>query len=425
MLVVLTSHPIQYQAPLWRELAALGLKFEVWFLTDQGVRKTDDKDFGQSFAWDVDLLSGYPHRFLNLSGPWNLHAFNGIPLVKPMATCLREAGATALWTEGWRFKAQWDAVAAARRMGIPVFLRGETSDKIPPKGGWRGLVRKIALRRLFGQVDYFLAIGQASRRFYLQTGVAPDKLFEAPYCVDNQFFRAAVEKLRRGGTGDVRSELAESRREVRQAWQIPENSKVVMFCGKFVAKKRPLDLVLAARAHFDRNNFENCEGESGPRHPWHLLFVGSGELGGELRARCDVLFDAEAPNGKITKPRNFTAPPASFVGFLNQSQIPRAYAVADVVVLPSEWWETWGLVINEATAAGVPTVVSDQCGCSDDFVLRCPFTKVFPAGDIGVMARSIEEALSRKASPEEISACAEAFSPSITARTVAHCLGAA
>ena len=209
MLVVLTSHPIQYQAPLWRALADYkttglqddgrgggGVPFEVWFLTDQGVRRTEDKDFGKAFAWDVDLLSGYPHRFLELNGKWDLHKFNGISLAKPIGECLREANATALWVEGWRFKPFWDAVSAAKKMGIPVFLRGETSDKIAEKGGLFGLVRNFALHRLFAKVNYFLAIGQASRRFYLRHGVPEGKLVEAPYCVDNEFFRAESERIR-------------------------------------------------------------------------------------------------------------------------------------------------------------------------------------------------------------------------------------
>lgn len=465
MLIVLTSHPIQYQAPLWRALADYkttglqddgrgggGVPFEVWFLTDQGVRRTADKDFGKAFAWDVDLLSGYPNRFLELGGQWNLHRFNGIPLAKPIGESLREANATALWVEGWRFKPFWDAVSAAKKMGIPVFLRGETSDKIAEKGGLFGLARNFALHRLFAKVNYFLAIGQASRRFYLRHGVPEGKLVEAPYCVDNEFFRAESERIRglrdygttgpleegarqeARGEGGARSAhfdrdnfdfLTEGQRTIREEWNIPLDAKVVMFCGKFVGKKRPLDLALAARAHFDRDNFDNLKDERRPRQKWHLLFVGSGELGDELRAACDVVYNAECQNDKISKSQNAVAPPATFAGFLNQSEISRAYAVADVVVLPSEAWETWGLVINEATAAGVPTVVSDRCGCSEDFGAKNPYTRVFDMGDVAAMARAIEEVLVLEAKPEEVTKFAEGFAPRITAEAVAERLKAA
>jgi len=486
-LIVLTSHPIQYQAPLWREMAKAlhfdrghfdnlkddrqggGVPFEVWFLTDQGVRRTEDRDFGKAFAWDVDLLSGYPHRFLELRGKWDMRKFDGIPLAQPIGESLREANATALWVEGWRFKPFWNAVSAAKKMGIPVFLRGETSDKIAEKGGLFGLVRNFALHRLFSKVDYFLSIGQASRRFYLRHGVGEEKMLETPYGVDNAFFWREAERVRRGtgdrgqgsggeggaqsahfdrdnfdilkegegngraaiGTGEENLKLRTAA-EIRREWNIPLDAKVVMFCGKFVGKKRPGDLVEAAVLHQRQEAIGEGQGETSSLEPrassprrearqsWHLLFVGSGELGEELRAACDVVYDAECQNDKISKSQNTGAPPASFAGFLNQSEISKAYAVADVVVLPSEAWETWGLVVNEATAAGVPTVVSHRCGCADDFGAKNPYTRVFPMGDVTAMARAIEEVLALQAQPEDVTKFAEAFSPRITAEAVAE-----
>jgi glycosyltransferase involved in cell wall biosynthesis len=226
-----------------------------------------------------------------------------------------------------------------------------------------------------------------------------------------------------------------------------------MFCGKFVGKKRPLDVVEAVRLLAGKAEPEP-KAETGLSQtlkyrnteirPYHLLFVGSGELGEELRAACDVRFDAEGPRNsapKVTGDRGQEAteagigsgsvsgsmlhapsslPPATFAGFLNQSQISKAYAVADVVVLPSEAWETWGLVVNEATAAGVPTVVSDRCGCSDDFGAKNPYTRVFRMGDVNALAGAIQEVLALEAQPDDVAKCAKAFSPKITARVVAE-----
>ena len=430
------------------------------------MRHTEDKDFGKAFAWDVDLLAGYPQRFLELSGSWDMGKFNGIPLAKPIGESLREAGATALWVEGWRFKPFWDAVSAANKMGIPVFLRGETSDKITEKGGLFGLARNFALHRLFAKVDYFLAIGQASRRFYLRHGVPARKLIDAPYCVDNEFFRSESGKIRgkrheargeRGAegfgkeAGDGGQESAGRAGSIRDEWNIPLDAKVVMFCGKFVGKKRPVDVVRAAQVHETTGPQDNRH----TRQPWHLLFVGSGELGEELRAACEVVYDEEGKGREAigtglgkdegrrqeaigsgqgeggeepssleprasSLARAAARPPASFAGFLNQSQISKAYAVADVVVLPSEAWETWGLVVNEATAAGVPTVVSDRCGCSEDFAARNPYTRVFPMGDVNALAAAIEKVLALEAQPEEVAKYAGAFAPRVTAQAVAE-----
>ena len=59
-------------------------------------------------------------------------------------------------------------------------------------------------------------------------------------------------------------------------------------------------------------------------------------------------------------------PRASFTGFLNQTEVSRAYVAADCLVLPSDYSETWGLVVNEAMASGLPCIISDRCGCAPD-----------------------------------------------------------
>ena len=99
-----------------------------------------------------------------------------------------------------------------------------------------------------------------------------------------------------------------------------------------------------------------------------LLIVGSGVLEAELRA-----YSAE---------RHL---PVRFAGFLNQTEIPRAYAAADALVLPSGS-ETWGLVVNEAMASGIPAVVSDRVGCREDLVDEGETGYSFPMGETGELA---------------------------------------
>ena len=111
----------------------------------------------------------------------------------------------------------------------------------------------------------------------------------------------------------------------------------------------------------------------------HLLFVGAGELGGELRAASHVVYDADDFNFQLST-FNSHLPPASFAGFLNQTEISSAYVAADCLVLPSDFGETWGLVANEAMASGLPCVISDHCGCAEDLGIITPNQK-FPCGD--------------------------------------------
>ena len=84
---------------------------------------------------------------------------------------------------------------------------------------------------------------------------------------------------------------------------------------------------------------------------FEVLVVGDGEL----RSECERI----AGENEL---------PVRFVGFLNQSEIGRAYSASDALVLPSDHGETWGLVVNEAFAAGLPALVSDQVGCHPDLI---------------------------------------------------------
>ena len=87
------------------------------------------------------------------------------------------------------------------------------------------------------------------------------------------------------------------------------------------------------------------------------------------------------------------SPKASFVGFLNQTEVSQAYVAADCLVLPSEATETWGLVVNEAMASGLPCITSDACGCVEDLILPiCPQLS-YPVGDISRLKRAMKIAM--------------------------------
>jgi glycosyltransferase involved in cell wall biosynthesis len=121
------------------------------------------------------------------------------------------------------------------------------------------------------------------------------------------------------------------------------------------------------------------------------LWVGTGELGDELRQACHVCVDAEIR--KHVSAREGSKPAASFAGFLNQSEITRAYVAADCLVLPSDATETWGLVINEAMASGLPCIVSEGCGCAEDLVKPIRPDLCYPVGDIIALERAMAAAI--------------------------------
>src|SRR6185369_6595837 len=109
----------QYQVPVWQALARDGrVPFEVWYCTGHGHRVSYDREFGQTFAWDLDLLSGYPYRFLDVPSTATPSSFWRCRLNEPLADRLRASGATALWIQGWQVAAYWQAATQARRAGV-------------------------------------------------------------------------------------------------------------------------------------------------------------------------------------------------------------------------------------------------------------------------------------------------------------------
>lgn len=346
MLVILTTHPIQYQVPIWQMLAREGrVPFEVWYLSDHGVRPRRDREFGRSFAWDIDLTSGYPHRFLPDAAKTAPDSFWGCRLRGPFVARLRECGATALWIQGWQVLAYWQAAFAAHAAGIPVWLRGESNDLAHVRL-WKKPVKRLALGKMFVRVAHFLHIGEANRRLYRSYGISEARLHPAPYAVDNARFAAQAANLR------------VQRMPLRRQWGIADNAFCVLFSGKFISKKNPLDLIAAVRLLARRR----------PDVPLHLLFAGAGELESRLREACIGLS-------------------ATFAGFLNQTEISRAYVAADVLVLPSGTGETWGLVVNEALASGLPVIVSGSCGVAADLG---DAGLVYPCGDNEALGEAIE-----------------------------------
>ncbi|HVU32288.1 MAG TPA: glycosyltransferase [Opitutaceae bacterium] len=378
MLAIVTSHPIQYQAPLWRELAGDGsVPFEVWFLTPHAVAPSLDREFGQTFAWDLDLLSGYPHRFLDIEAGWRLDRFDGVRLKSTWTQLLRDSGVTALWIEGWRFRTLWAAVAAARALGIPVWLRGENNDLAPERLAKR-LWKRIALRWYFARIDWFLCIGTANRRFYSRHGISADRMVAAPYCIDNARFSAASQTLR------------PTRPMIRGSWQVDPGAHCVLYCGKLIPKKRPQDLQAAVR------RLGRVDGR-----PVHILWVGDGEL-----------------RNSLSRAREGAETCSTFAGFLNQSQMPAAYVAADCVVLPSDYGETWGLVVNESLASGTPAIASNRCGCAEDLAAPQGPAHVFPCGDVDALASSIASVLRSPPSAERMQALIDTHAPRRTVETV-------
>jgi glycosyltransferase involved in cell wall biosynthesis len=380
VLGILTTHPIQYQIPIWKGLAARGnIPFKVFYMSDQGLKARFDPGFGKSLSWDIDLLGNYDNEFLDTYRGTTSNSFWRLRLRRGFGHVLQQIGADVLWIQGWQVAAYWQAVFEARRVAAEVWLRGETNPR-SNAGRIGQQFKRLLLRQLLCRVDRFLYIGNANRQFYLEQGVASGQLVAAPYCVDNARFAAAA------------AVVHAKRDRIRQEWAIPPEAFCFLFAGKFLNRKRPFDLIEAARRFQYLSQGRQI----------HLLWVGTGELGDGLRRACNVCFDAERKE-RVDR-RRCGEPNASFVGFLNQSEISRAYVAADCLVLPSDATETWGLVVNEAMASGLPCIVSDGCGCVEDLITPIRPDLRYPVGDVAALERVMTVAISDTPPPELLKA---------------------
>jgi glycosyltransferase involved in cell wall biosynthesis len=345
----IVTHPIPYYAPLYRELSSRPeVELTVFFASDFGVREYEDPGFGRSVAWDTPLLEGYRYRFMPSARGRELTG--GRMFYKPNLDIIRSAGDgsfDAVWVHGYANVNAWFSFALTQLRGRTFLVRDDPILQ-HSRPGWRRMLKYPILRAVFSRAGG-LYTGEQNRRYLIHYGMPEERLFRACHCVDNAFFQAKA------------NELAPRRESLRDSLGVGGGDPVLLFCGKFVAKKQPLRIIEA---------FARLRG----RRRCRLLMVGEGEL----RPAAERLV---AQRG---------VPDVVFAGFLNQSEIVRAYAAADAFVLFSSHFETWGLVVNEAMNFGLPVVVSDQVGCGEDLVHEGQNGHIVAHDDVDALASALE-----------------------------------
>jgi glycosyltransferase involved in cell wall biosynthesis len=237
--------------------------------------------------------------------------------------------------------------------GVPVLMRGESHLRVEPPSAAKKYVKYLVLRALFSRLAGFLYIGALNKSYYQHFGVPESRLFSCPYTVDNAFFRRHAESL------------APRRHELRAGWDIHDDRPVILLAGKLMGVKQPLLLLEAYRRVRQRRV---CA----------LLIAGDGPLRGDLEAEI----------------RRSSIPDVRITGFLNQTEIPKAYAASDLLVLPSRS-ETWGLAVNEAMNFSLPIIVSDRVGCGPDLVRAGVNGEVFEHNSADALEEVLERYVSR------------------------------
>ena len=361
-LAIITSHPIQYQTPIFKELFRNGeIEFCVYFGSRHGISPDSrDTGFDRSFAWDIPLLEGYPYRFPNGLKYRDYSRRKWLLDIAGAREILENDGITkVLLMVSWNTILFWRIMDICRRKKLPLIYRGET---VPAH--WRQSTRrerilgrlKVEMKKMIyplflKKMELFLTAGTLPEQFLLDHGVKPDRLLRAPYCVNNKYFSEGVEGCKKSGELQI----------LQEELSILPDEKVVIYTGKFIRRKRPADIITAIK---------KLPGSMKAV----LVMVGDGVLMDEVRK------EAEGDNR------------IRLVGFQNQKAIVKYYALGDIFVLPSEY-ETWGLSVNEAMASGLPVIVSEGCTCARDLVIPGKTGYSYPPGNVDLLVDRLERLL--------------------------------
>jgi len=355
-LAIVSTHPIQYYAPIFQSLARSEVLqpkvFYTWSQTADA--PVADSGFGQSIRWDIPLLEAYEHEFVpNVARSPGTDHFWGLRTPRLMHA-IERWGAEAVLVFGWNSASH---LAALRHFKgrIPVFFRGD-STLLDQRSAWRTALRRVVLYWVYRHIDVAISVGCNNRDYFRWCGVPEARIAFAPHAIDTERFSEP--------SGVLEARAAEWRTQLG----IPAEARTLLFAGKFVPKKEPLLLLDAF-----------CQSKV----PGHLILVGSGPLEPELHARAKARADVH------------------ILPFQNQQAMPAVYRLGDVFVLPSRGpGETWGLAINEAMAAGRPVIASTKVGAARDLVIEGATGWTFEAGILEELIRVIRDALASE--PERL-----------------------
>ncbi len=352
-LAVAAPLPVQYNSPFFSRLAREpGIELTVLYGTLAHTYKSFDEGFGISYSWDIPLLEGYSYK--KVPTLRRTDKDHGWELISPhLLSELKPSRYDAVLVYGWGDWFSRSALLACILNRVPFFVTGDATP-IFPEEPLRGAVKHLMLAWLLRRAGACLYVGALQRVFYERLGVPDERLFFHPWTVDNdRFFEAATTDPSR--KNKLRADLG-----------LPPDIPLVAFCGKFIKRKRPLDL-LEAMAKLQRKGLE-CG----------AVFIGEGEL--------RPLLDSMVTRLELQD--------IYFPGFVNQSRLPQMLAACDVLVLPSEK-DPRATVVAEAMASGLPAVISHRVGLwgFSDIVVEEKTGLVFRCGDTDGLASALERLL--------------------------------
>ncbi len=347
-LAIIVTHPIQHFVPFYRALAAdPGIELHVLYGAPIGVKAYFDKEMQSEISWNMDMLGGYSHEFLDevpASGQSSVREPNS----PEIGTRLKAFRPDVVLVYGHAQANVYRAIWWCRRNKVPLMTIGD-SELLRERTTTTRLAKEIVVRQIFRRYSAFLSVGDRNADFYAYYGAPRDRIFRCPFTIDEATYRAA------------KADRPALRAEARQTYGIADDAIVALFVGKLSNRKRPIDLVEALAQTRGRKVT--------------ALFAGNGEQMEPAKARA-----AEA------------GVDARFAGFVNVDKLPALYAAADMLVHPSQA-DPHPLICSESACIGLPMLLSDRVGAAGPTDIARPGENalIFPCTDTAALAGLIDE----------------------------------
>jgi len=347
-LAIITTHPIQYYAPVFKLLHERGqVELKVFYTWGEDSQKSHDPGFNKTVKWDISLLDGYPYEWVkNTSASPGSRNFKGV--VNPELHQQIEAyKPDAILIYGWAYSGHLKAIRYFKNK-VPVFFRGD-STLLNEQKRIKSFLKSIFLKWVYSHIYHAFYVGTNNKAYFKQYGLKEDQLSFAPHAIDNARFQ---------------TDQSQQALELRASLNIADDDILILYAGKFEPVKNVKTLVVAF-ANITQANI-------------HLLLVGNGV------DELDLVSYANIHDIKRLH----------FLNFVNQSYIPVVYQAADIYCLPS-LSESWGLAVNEAMACSKTILVSDKVGCAIDLFFPGKNGDIFEAANVDDLTKKLTQLVTR------------------------------
>jgi 1,2-diacylglycerol 3-alpha-glucosyltransferase len=289
------------------------------------------------------LARGFRRQTLFPATPW--HKIDRRTMVRSLQASLAELRPDVVCINGWSFGGGIAALDWSISHQVPVVMMSESTALDGPRHPWKEVVK----RRIVGLCSASLVGGSRHRDYIAELGAPLERVFTGYDAVDNEHFCSGAEAARGAET------------QLRHRLGLPQ--RYFMACSRLIEKKNIAGLLHAYARYRERAGVA----------AWSLVVVGEGELKGQLLALRSELGLRDQVH---------------FVGEKTYQELPAYYGLAGAFVHASTT-EQWGLVVNEAMAAGLPVLVSERCGCAADLVVPGVNGQTFDPADIDELAEAM------------------------------------